>query len=182
MLVNLGGSQRLIDRRGDITDDDVLVAIQMEHLEDMQATTKEKRALLKKELRKVEGQEISAPETALRKNIDWLGEALNLNRVECEILHFSVMLHNISILDDVADTLGDIDGGRLIRIYSTVLELSFQKVTKALKRNSTLVSSGLLSIDSSNNHGLKHKIDLLSGMPDALLLRRSCRFHLVVPV
>lgn len=98
----------------------------------------------------------------LRANMARLSQLVGLSEVDCRILEFAALLHHDRVLDDCADTLGQLNSLKVVDALATVLDLDRRSVQHALGSQGVLARSGLLAIDRGNNGYLRGKLDLLS--------------------
>jgi len=102
------------------------------------------------------------PPVILTKNISQLASMVGLSDTDCRILEFAVLLHCDSLLDDVADWLGQLSTEKLYRVLSVLLNLPEQEVRKSVSIKGVLHQSGLLGIDNGTKNTLKAKFGMLS--------------------
>lgn len=103
-----------------------------------------------------------APPPELRANMARLSLLAGLSEVDCRILEFAVLVHYDRVLDDCADTLGQLNTPKVIDALATVLALDRRCVQSALGSQGVLARSGLLAIDRGSSGYLRGKLDLLS--------------------
>jgi len=106
-------------------------------------------------------QQLATP-PGLRTNLARLSQLVGLSDVDCRILGFAAMLHHDRVLDDCADTLGQLNSLKVVDSLATVLALDHRAVHSALGPNGVLARSGLLAIDRGGSGYLRGKLDLLS--------------------
>jgi transitional endoplasmic reticulum ATPase len=105
--------------------------------------------------------QLEAP-AGLRANMARLSQLVGLSEVDCRILEFAALLHHDRVLDDCADTLGQLNSLKVIDALAVVLDLDRRSVQSALGSQGVLARSGLLAIDRGNSGYLRGKLDLLS--------------------
>ncbi len=116
----------------------------------------------------------------LAANLADLGRTLNLNPLECRIVAFTVLAQSHPLLDDVTGGLShDLDGAHAVRLLAVALSESTTDVNRALRNDGALARSGLLRLDRNGAYALRHKFDLLEGLPDALLTARMSPMELL---
>lgn len=103
-----------------------------------------------------------APPPGLRANMARLSQLVGLSETDCRILEFAALLHHDRVLDDCADTLGQLNSLKVVDVLSTVLDLDRRRVQSALASQGVLARSGLLTIDRGGSGYLRGKLDLLS--------------------
>jgi transitional endoplasmic reticulum ATPase len=106
--------------------------------------------------------------STLTENVDKLGRTLNLSTVEKELISFIVIVKSDESLTAVVDRIGDLSSSNLIAVISEVLDLSKNEVKAALAKDSALLASGLLKIDSNSNQ-FSYKVELLDQFEDHIL-------------
>jgi transitional endoplasmic reticulum ATPase len=103
-----------------------------------------------------------APPPGLRANMARLSQLVGLSETDCRILEFAALIHHDRILDDCADTLGQLNSLKVVDVLATVLDLDRRCVQSALGAQGVLARSGLLTVDRSGSGYLRGKLDLLS--------------------
>jgi len=98
----------------------------------------------------------------LHANVARLAALVGMSATECRILEFATMLHHERILDDAAETLGNLSAAKIVDVLSTLLELPPDEVRAALGAGGVLARSGLLTVDRAISGSLRSKLDLLS--------------------
>jgi len=129
-------------------------------------------ALLKDTLTKFE-ENYCPDKTALGVGLSLLADALNLTDVEREILEFTMILKTCSILEDIADALGQsLDLATVGGILSVVLDRPRAIVGQALHHEGPLASSGLLRV-GKDPMKLRYKLELADGLIDKLAVAHA---------
>jgi transitional endoplasmic reticulum ATPase len=105
---------------------------------------------------------LAVPPT-LRANMARLSSLVGLSDTDARILEFAAMLHQDRVLDDCADTLGQLNSLKVGDTLATLLELDPAEARVSLGPHGVLARSGLLSVDRGNTGYLRGKLDLLSG-------------------
>jgi len=168
ILVTCGGYRKFVEKK-EFSSDEVVALLGLEKY----AEKGVKRSCAIKTLRRMhadaEKQAFSYP-PVLQDNLTHLLERISLNRVETDILLFSILLHTEEGLEECADTLGNLDKSKLIRFLSIILDHLQRDIVKALTMTGQLALSGLLKIDSSWSRNMDSKIDLMQGLADNLLV------------
>ncbi|WP_306393202.1 AAA family ATPase [Telluria beijingensis] len=98
----------------------------------------------------------------LHANVARLAALVGMSDIECRILEFATMLHHERILDDAAETLGNLSSPKIVDVLATLLDLQPDAVRDALGTGGVLARSGLLNIDRAISGSLRSKLDLLS--------------------
>ncbi len=110
---------------------------------------------------------------SIEQNLRLLAECLSLTQSDVQILAFLVSFHVCEPLAEIGGTLGELDTARLISALSVILELPLEAIRAALSPDGTLTASGLVKVPAQGSHVLQHKVVLLSGLPDGMLLEQS---------
>ncbi len=105
---------------------------------------------------------------ALKDNVASLCRIVGLNKTEQAILHFTVSVSAIHLLELATSYLGTQNAKSLERLYSICLEENAADVRAALNPNGLLSMSGLLSLDSTLSFDFSLKVELLKGLVDGL--------------
>lgn len=106
--------------------------------------------------------------TQLAKNIQWLADAIGLNRVEQDILHFRVIISRHLPLRDCANNLGvGIDQLFAVNLLSKLLDASELEIEIALQPRAKLIRTGLISV-MPKLALLVDKIEIMPGLADSL--------------
>jgi len=168
MLVLCSGYRRFVGKSG-FSSDEVLSILGLEKYVEKDV----KRAAAIKKLKQMhvdaEQQAFSYP-SSLQDNLAQLLDRISLNRVETDVLAFSILLHTESGLEECTDTLGSLDKSKLIRFLAIILGHPQRELTKALTTTGQLALSGLLKVDSSWTRNMDSKLDLMQGLADNLLV------------
>lgn len=168
MLVVCSGHRKFVEKDG-FSSEEVLNILGLDKYTEKEVTRSTAIKQLKKMHAEAERQSFSYPRVLLN-NLCHILKRISLNRVETDLLMFSIMLHTETGLDECAETLGNQDKSKLIRFTSSILDHSQQAISKALSMNGQLALSGLLKIDTSWSRDMKSKIDLMQGLADNLLV------------
>jgi AAA+ superfamily predicted ATPase len=165
ILVPLGGHRALL-RRGGFSDDDVAQALGLEAWLDDEERDFD-AAAIRLELRdshraaEAAGAILAVPPT-LRANMARLATLVGLSDADCRILEFAAIIHQDRVLDDCADTLGQLNSLKVIDTLAKLLQLDPADVRLSLGPHGVLARSGLLSLDKGSTGYLRGKLDLLS--------------------
>lgn len=109
----------------------------------------------------------------LRQNLKQFGKLVGLSKADIKVLGFAVAIHCHQGLDNVADTLGSLNGSDIIRYLSVILDVPVKKIQKVLDSKSVLSSSGVLRLSKNGNAHLRSKLNLLRGLGDILQEQHS---------
>ena len=98
----------------------------------------------------------------LRENIARLARHVGLSTTDCRILEFAVLLRTESLLDEVADWLGDLHASKVISVLARLLSMAPTELNNALGQHGALTKAGLLSLPRQGVCCLRRKLLLLS--------------------
>jgi transitional endoplasmic reticulum ATPase len=103
-----------------------------------------------------------APPPGLQANMARLSQLVGLSDADCRILEFAALIHHDRVLDDCADTLGQMNSLKVVDALAAILDLDRRAVQAALGSQGVLARSGLLAVDRGSGGYLRSKLDLLS--------------------
>ena len=111
----------------------------------------------------------------LGSNIQALAQQVGLNRVECALLAFTVLIHTDRMLGNVAYWLGrELEFPKIYHALSVLLGYSEAEIRQALSTRSTLAKTGMVKLDRHRPNDLKHTLDLLSdGFAEKILTEQG---------
>jgi len=98
----------------------------------------------------------------LERNIKELKKILSLNRVEEDILKFTITMKYYETLNDLMLLAGDLSNDKVYKLLSLVLQHQKESIKKALSYDGRLNSSGILSLDRDRELSIAGKLDLYS--------------------
>jgi len=164
MLLRLNGHRDFFNSMRGFSDDTLAYFLGLdEYVDDFETNSKQKiMETLKQRLEALEKVNIQKLPKTLQHNVQRISSLIGLNKVEKDILVFSVYLHYYDVLNNAARTLDDISTEKAIVVLSVLLDHPVSKVKKALSPRSKLSQSGLISVDRSGSNSLGNKIDILS--------------------
>ncbi|MGV6808619.1 MAG: AAA family ATPase [bacterium] len=140
-----------------------------EKYEDEALPKKVLRKALKPLYEKYEGV-VQHRENILSKNIDALGELIDLNQTEKALLSFGVLLHSVRELEDATDILGDIATPLVPQVLAVILGEERTAVRQALEKEGLLNRTGLFRLNNNaRRNQLLYQIDMMSDISDVLL-------------
>jgi len=118
----------------------------------------------------LESIEPSTAKDTFSRNIGVLQEALSLSANEMEILRFAVVASTAHGFGHLLDILGEMNNEKMKRTLSTILNMPLPEIEYALRADNTLLSSGILRIESNGGYmlPLRAKLDVPSGIKVAL--------------
>lgn len=110
----------------------------------------------------------------LQFNLKLLQQLLDLNDVESLILGFVILLNSEQLLDDIADTLGELTASKTLRALAIVLDVPYEEIRQALSTQGRLHRSGLVSLQQYYRNYLRIKLSLVSNqLVDKLLVKAN---------
>ena len=110
----------------------------------------------------------------LQFNLNLLQQLLDLNAVETHILGFVVLLNSEQLLDDIADTLGELTSSKTLRALAVILKLPYDDIRQALSVQGRLHRSGLISVQHNYRNYLRGKLSLVSNqLVEKLLVKAN---------
>lgn len=170
MLVPMGGHHKMIRARG-FANDELAQALGMgdwiqtssDDDDDGSGSFDAQGALA--ELRRLHrryearARTLTAP-ALLQRNVARLAALVGLSDIDCRLLEFTVLLHTEEILQDVADPFGELNTLKLSHVLAKILDLPGDDVRSALANESTLVRTGLMTVDRHGYSSLHRKLEL----------------------
>ncbi len=145
ILLDLRGWKRLERDSTFTSNPDILLAIGLEHLEDKELSKKQLFKILSKQKERLNNQP-QTPNEHLENNIKKIADYIGLNGVERQLLLFAVILEGDNMLQEVTDTLGELNAEGVVGVLSKVLDLPTDEVREALSKQNFSSKSGLLDI------------------------------------
>jgi len=98
----------------------------------------------------------------LKRNIKKVMKLISLNRVERDILIFTIYLKYYDLMDGATRTLNDLSTDMVVSVLSVLLDHKSSKVKVALSPQGKLAQSGLVTVDRDGSNSLLNKLDILS--------------------
>ena len=183
MLVNLGAHRDFVDRNG-FRNEALAELMGLGHwieTDEQEFHPRLVLAELRSSLASVEKNLTDVrPPGALRANMTRLAELVGLNETDCRILEFAVLIHTESMLDEVADSLGQLTSAKTCVVLAAVLDLPEEDVRRALASGATLSRSGMLTLDKDGSYTLGGKLLVLSpSFADSLTLTEDDPLQLI---
>jgi len=118
--------------------------------------------MMKNRLEILESKEVLPCSKILNKNIKRVTSLIKLNKVEKDILIFTIYLKYYDLMDGATRTLNDLSTDRVVGTLSVLLDHKSSKVKAALSPQGKLAQSGLVTVDRDGSNSLLHKMDILS--------------------
>lgn len=100
--------------------------------------------------------------TAIRSNIDRLGNILGLNDIDRSLLEWACLISSNPLLAETASALGHLSGTTAMAASARILDIPIQAVKRALAPGGTPPCSGLLRVDLKGRGILGEKLKLIS--------------------
>ena len=131
-------------------------------VDDVEDHKKEINAVMKKQLKKLELMEYITFPKILKRNIKKVLKLIDLNRVEKDVLIFTIYLKYYDLMESATRTLDDVSTDRLVSILSVLLEHKSSKIKSALSPQGKLAQSGLVTVDRDASNSIVNKLEILS--------------------
>jgi len=166
IILNLSGHRELIDKDGDLRNDNIVYFLDLHKFADMDSedyTRNEVLDVLKLQLDKLEVQRKFTSNTILSKNIKQISSLMQLNKYEEQLLEFTVLIKQYQLLDDAVGLLGsELNTIQTKRVLSVILDIPKVEIDKAFSASSKLTKSSLVTIYKKSTHSLDSKLDSIS--------------------
>ncbi len=167
ILLNLKGYKQLYNAIFSYTSNgDILRTIGLGHLEDVEISTKKFLKLISRQ------QEIFASKPKIcpkyKQNLNYFCKLIGLSKTEKKILNFVITLHTHSGLNDIADTLDNINSNSVIYVLSYLLDLPESKIEASLNNKSLFARSGILRFSKGKTEKMSGRLELMEGLPSLL--------------
>jgi len=165
ILIDLNGTREFMESMRGFTDDSIAYFLGLgKYVEEFEEKDmKEIASLLNVRLLELESKESLTYPPILKNNIKKIRKLIHLNKVERDILLFTIFLKYIDLMDNATRLLNDLSTDRLINALSVLLNHKVSKVKEALSPQSKLTQSGLVSIDRDYSRNMSTKLETLSG-------------------
>lgn len=128
--------------------------------------------------------EIEVEDGCLEANVWALQKHIGLSILECEIIHFLVLLKTNHYLTWTAEETVDLNTEQLFQLVALVLNQPIVAIRKAFSNQSLLLKSGLVEIDNDLDY-LSRKVDLLTGLENRMFSAQGSVAelfeHLIIP-
>ena len=165
ILLDLNGTREFMGPMRGFTDDSLAYFLGLDkYVDDFEENDmKEVTNLLKERLFELELKELLPYPKILKKNIKKIKSLIYLNKVERDILRFTIYLKYIDMMDNITRLLNDLSTDRLVYSLSVLLDHKVSKIKEALSPQSKLAQSGLVNVERDYSRPMSAKLDLLSG-------------------
>jgi len=162
-LVPLNGNRDFISSMRGFSCDNLASFLSLDtFIDDVEDHKKEIISIMKQRLRALEEMESIKFPKILKRNIKKVLKLIDLNRVEKDILIFTIFLKYYDLMDAATRTLDDVSTDRLTFILSVLLNHQSSKIKAALSPQGKLAQSGLVTVDRDGSNTMLNKLDILS--------------------
>ena len=163
ILVLLNGNRDFISSMIGFSDDNLASFLGLDaFIDDAEGHKKEILGIMRKRLTELEEIEVISFPKTLKRNIKKVMKLIDLNRVERDILIFTIHLKYYDLMDSATRILDGISTDRLVSILSVLLEHKPSKIKSALSPQGQLAQSGLVTVDRDGSNSMLNKIEILS--------------------
>jgi len=163
-LITLNGHRDFIGTMRGFSDDSIAYFLGLEkyvnEYEDKQRN--EVMQILRGQLESFEASRTPKFPKILMRNIKKVRKLIDLNRVERDILIFTIYLKYYDLMDTATRTLNELSTDRLISGLSVLLDHDASKIKSALSPQGKLAQAGLVTIDRDGSSSMHGKMDTLS--------------------
>ena len=171
LMMRCGGRQAFVTSGG-FRDDELASFLGLEDLAPGEGRAEVARTLIRERYAAIEKKAPRLPrKPLLARNIAGFGKELGLGQVEQDILHFVCLTRICSLLDSTVELLGYMTHGRVLKVFSECLGYSLEEVRPAMAASGMLHRASLLWVDNSKQYNFRFKLDMPSGLDDALTVR-----------
>lgn len=164
ILLDLNGHREFMSAMRGFSDDNIAYFLGLGKFVDVYNSEQKKKifTIMRKRLRKLDHINPRKCSNPLKKNIEKISSLIKLNKIEKDILIFTVHLKYIDMMDNATQTLDLISTDRLITVLSVLLGYKPSKVKLALSPQGKLAQSGLVTVDRDGSSSMLNKLDILS--------------------
>jgi len=162
-ILDLGASKEFFHKRGGFDKDEVAHFLDLsEYVDEDEIVRSDILKLLKSQYRALNKKTLIHRDSVLEKNLKKISKLLSLNKIEQDILRFTILTNNYEVLEDASDMFGDVRTTRVYKLLGTLLGYSKKEIQISLSPVSKLIKSGLVSVSASYNRSLSNQLDMLS--------------------
>ncbi|HHI92262.1 MAG TPA: AAA family ATPase [Gammaproteobacteria bacterium] len=189
ILTRLNVFNRFFDRYGGLHDPETMHVLGLSaFLHDENVGKKDIFSNLSNTLKSLESDTLTSPQDVFSVNISVLQKSLNLTQCEIDILRFVIVSGSSAGFNMVVETLGEMSNEQIRNSLSIILNVPRNEIDNAMRTNGTLISSGLLRINTSGHymhslqqcfdvpHSIKYALTQEQNNPGAIL---QCFFKMV---
>ncbi len=164
VLLDLNGHRDFLDSMRGFTDDSVAYFLGLDKFVDEYEDKNKKEIfqMMRNRLEVLESAESLKFPNTLKQNIKKVTKLITLNRVEKDILIFTVYLKYFDMMNNATRMLNDLSTDRLVTTLSVLLNQKASKIKSALSPQGKLAQSGLVTVDRDGSNSLWNKLDILS--------------------
>ena len=163
ILITLNGNRDFVSSMRGFSCDNLASFLGLDtFIDDVEDHKKEINDVMKKRFKVLEEMESFGYPKILKRNIKKVLKLIDLNRVERDILIFTIHLKYYDLMESATRTLDDVSTDRLVSILSVLLDAKASKIKAALSPQGKLAQSGLITIDRDGSNSMVNKLDILS--------------------
>jgi len=164
ILLPLNGHREFIDATRGFSEDSIAYFLGLDKFIDDydEKDKKEIFQIMRNRLQTLETSTSPKFPKTLKRNIKKVMKLIDLNRVERDILIFTIYLKYYDLMDGATRTLNDLSTDRVVGVLSVLLDHKSSKVKAALSPQGKLAKSGLVSVDRDGTNSFLNKLDILS--------------------
>ena len=163
ILITLNGNRDFVSSMRGFSCDNLASFLGLDtFIDDAEDHKKEINDVMKKRFKVLEEMESFGYPKILKRNIKKVLKLIDLNRVERDILLFTIHLKYYDLMESATRTLDDVSTDRLVSILSVLLDAKASKIKAALSPQGKLAQSGLITIDRDGSNSMVNKLDILS--------------------
>ena len=164
ILLDLNGHRDFLDSMRGVTDDSIAYFLGLDKFID-EYEDKDKKEIFQIMRDRLEVLESSTSlkfPKILKQNIKKVTKLITLNKVEKDILIFTIYLKYFDMMDNATRMLNDLSTDRLVNSLGVLLNHKASKVKAALSPQGKLAQSGLVTVDRDGSNSFLNKLDILS--------------------
>jgi len=171
ILVRLNVFNRFFERYGGFHDQEFLHTLGLSEFHQKEGI--EKKVIFERvcdALKTLEEQMHVSPGDIFSANIAVLQKSLNLTQCEIDILRFVIVSNSSMGFSQLVEMLGEMNSEQIKHTLSVILNISHNDIENAVRSNGTLISSGLLRMDTNGSYmrSLHHCFDVPHSIKFAL--------------
>lgn len=165
VLIRLNGHRDFVGTTGGFSDDSIAYFLGLDKYvnEYVNKQINEVMQILQGQLESLETSRTPKFPKTLMRNVKKVMKLIDLNRVERDILIFTIYLKYYDLMDAATRTLNELSTDRLIGILSVLLDHDTSKIKSALSPQGKLSQAGLVTVDRDGSGSMHRKMDILSG-------------------
>jgi len=153
VLVRTSAFNRFFERYGGLHDPEILHILGLSELDQIKGAEKKVIfAHLTDTLKMLEDCIHASPKDIFSANIAVLQKSLNLTQCEIDILRFVIVSGSSMGFSQLTETLGEMSNEQIKHTLSIILNVPRNDIENAIHSNGTLISSGLLRMDTNGSY------------------------------